>query len=892
MESLKGSERYGGEIAIDNEASSTALAIGSTRNDNKDEGLDSVIPMEDHDLIHQVSRQDQKGNDGEITKSRTTKDNLLYSFISNRDNVDNDDQDDSGDSYDIENEDSSANLTTDSIENSEGTVSMEDEDQLDEENPEGRHHKMTRSRVAKDRSTYIYNSDDGQDDDDHCIGNTVSNAAVPFASTAHSSRVHQVVHDIVEPEDHYLRGDDTGKATSSTALVEDEDIVCIVKRREGSMKPSKEKDRMEKILKAPEADPNKPTCIICNKQSVKLKRHIKLVHKITGKALEEAYSEAIAVFKGVSLQNCNICSRGVRHMKYHLENTHKLIQSDNPQEYKTALGTNSARLRTTTQRRRSIIRERREGLAKVPVSVQAWIAYESRGGLTTADGKRGMLRNIKLVIEILKSHSMDIMNLIEAKTAGKSYEILYSALLNERKYKHMSISVLLGHLKRFLDWACAEANASPICEKANLEHMHYIRLCRKLGNRENMERKAAEYVPSIEEMAPLIQYSKHRHIINGLIEQPRETLEEYGSDLVHATLAWPLIIKSGARTGVIQNLLTDEVQKAILLESPNGAVIKVKNHKTSLQYGPYQLGVTTREHKMLLNFIGNRDWKSEYVFSSRKGSKFSMANIQRIMKKLFELYGLPRLRIATIRKFLTTQAHKEGNDRIQEATASLLKHSMKTAKRDYKAMQQDHDALNTANHLSRMLQERIGGRCDGDDSDGDDPAEVSATSTFSPVEDLMTTIASGASAASSASTSFSASAIGISTAITTTDVASASASTSNTIATDIDEECRSDDGAVSSTISAATDGAIDENKPAKAKKQRYDCRFKPTHLALIKKVFHRNIVKQKNAYLTQINERREELEEIFAHGSYDPKTLPKKIYESIRSQIRLRQNRV
>ncbi|ROT67685.1 hypothetical protein C7M84_014216 [Penaeus vannamei] len=395
-------------------------------------------------------------------------------------------------------------------------------------------------------------------------------------------------------------------------------------------------------------NPNKITCFICNKQYVKLKRHIKDIHQKTGKDLEEAYSEAKNRYAGLSHQACNLCGKGVRHMKYHLVNIHKLVPRSD--EYRMALGTNVERSRTVTQEKKRTIQERREDLSKIPVSVQAWIAYESRGGLTV--DRKGMQRNMRLVMEILETHSLTIMDLIEYYTVETSYELLYKTLEN-RKYKYASIGVILGHLKRFIDWACTETNR-PLCELTNREHNFYIKLCRKKGNVENMNRKAAE---------------------------------------------------AGARTGVIKNLLTDEVVNAV--KSSDGVVISVKTHKTSLQYGPYQIGIPAREHDALVNFINGRDWESKYVFSSRRGAPFSMANIQRFMRKLFLLYDLPRLRIATVRKFLTTQAHREGDDRIQEATASLLKHSMKTAKRDYKAMQRDHDALDTANRLSKMLREKL-----------------------------------------------------------------------------------------------------------------------------------------------------------------------------------------
>ncbi|XP_042879205.1 uncharacterized protein LOC122257776 [Penaeus japonicus] len=468
-------------------------------------------------------------------------------------------------------------------------------------------------------------------------------------------------------------------------------------------------DRMKQvkdILNGPKMDPDKLICFICYKQYVKLKRHLRDVHKITGRELEIKYSEArssqhASVAAGPRSSSCNICGRSVRHMKCHLQNMHGLEPGSD--EYRAALGMNAERLLAPSAARRQANRTRREGLVNIPLAVQAWIGYESRGGLTV-DG-RGMLRNMRLVIEILERHSLTVMNLIEHRTVKRSYELLYAAL--ERRYKYMSINVILGHLKRFLEWACAEGNY-PLCELTKREHAFYSKLCRRKGDVENMNRKVAEYVPTIGEMGPLIRCSKHREVVNGLIERPRETLAEYSTDLIHAALAWPLIIRAGARTGVVRNLLVSEVLEAVdTPDTSDGVIVKVKKHKTSSLYGPYQIGLPASDYNMLVNFIRQRNWESDYVFSTSRGNPFSLANIQRFMRKLFQRYGLPHLRIASVRKFLTTQAHSAGDDRIQEATASLLKHSMKTAKRDYKAMQRDRDALDTANRLSQMLQDQM-----------------------------------------------------------------------------------------------------------------------------------------------------------------------------------------
>lgn len=594
-------------------------------------------------------------------------------------------------------------------------------------------------------------------------------------------------------------------------------------------------------------------------QYVKLKRHIKDIHQKTGKDLEEAYSEAKNRYAGLSHQACNLCGKGVRHMKYHLVNIHKLVPRSD--EYRMALGTNVERSRTVTQEKKRTIQERREDLSKIPVSVQAWIAYESRGGLTV--DRKGMQRNMRLVMEILETHSLTIMDLIEYYTVETSYELLYKTLEN-RKYKYASIGVILGHLKRFIDWACTETNR-PLCELTNREHNFYIKLCRKKGNVENMNRKAAEYVPTIDEMGPLIQYTKHRDIMDGLIDQPRETLYEYGADLVHATLAWPLIIRAGARTGVIKNLLTDEVVNAV--KSSDGVVISVKTHKTSLQYGPYQIGIPAREHDALVNFINGRDWESKYVFSSRRGAPFSMANIQRFMRKLFLLYDLPRLRIATVRKFLTTQAHREGDDRIQEATASLLKHSMKTAKRDYKAMQRDHDALDTANRLSKMLREKLSekGDCGNDIVNEDDGVALMDEDDIMQDNDAVTS--------------------------TTINVPRIDDDDHHQQHRQYQEEGDVYDDNNDDVVNIALDNLDKYNKDdicdGNVQKIR-DERFKPEHLELLKRVFKRNISKRQKVSKNVIKKKRELLEEIYTYPGYNPKTLTDKIYDSLRSQIRLR----
>nr|BDV49866.1 MAG: tyrosine recombinase [Penaeus semisulcatus pemonivirus] len=386
-------------------------------------------------------------------------------------------------------------------------------------------------------------------------------------------------------------------------------------------------------------------------------------------------------------------------MKLHLTRKHKLDPST--PEYRSALGAQSEYARPVSKERLDKIRTRRCRMnAHVPVSVFDWIKYEKRAG-TSVDGT-GMRRNGRSVLEILGQNSLNFMSLVTPKSIDKTYKLIYETLV--KKYKHLSISVILGHVKRFVDWACSEADYV-ISPRVRREHEMYTKLCRRKGGRENYDRKIEEYIPTLRDIGPLIQSVKHRHIIDGLLKRPSETIENESLDLIHATIAWPCILKSGVRTGVLMNMCVNEVLSAIKYRE--GFIIRVRSHKTSEHYGPYQIGLSEEEYTLILNFIRNRTWTSEYVFSTKCGKKFSLSNIQRFMRVLFNIYELRDLRITTIRKFLTSHIHKDGNDNMIEATASLLKHSIKTARRDYKAMQHDRDALRTANSLACMLKDQL-----------------------------------------------------------------------------------------------------------------------------------------------------------------------------------------
>jgi len=244
-----------------------------------------------------------------------------------------------------------------------------------------------------------------------------------------------------------------------------------------------------------------------------------------------------------------------------------------------------------------------------------------------------------------------------------------------------------------------------------------------------------------------------------------------------------------------------------------------------------------------------------------------MANIQRFMRKLFLLYDLPRLRIATVRKFLTTQAHREGDDRIQEATASLLKHSMKTAKRDYKAMQRDHDALDTANRLSKMLREKLSekGDCGNDIVNEDDSVALMDEDDIMQDNDAVTS--------------------------TTINVPRIDDDDHHQQHRQYQEEGDVYDDNNDDVVNIALDNLDKYNKDdicdGNVQKIR-DERFKPEHLELLKRVFKRNISKRQKVSKNVIKKKRELLEEIYTYPGYNPKTLTDKIYDSLRSQIRLR----
>nr|BDV49920.1 MAG: hypothetical protein [Metapenaeopsis lamellata majanivirus] len=265
-------------------------------------------------------------------------------------------------------------------------------------------------------------------------------------------------------------------------------------------------------------------------QYVKLKRHIRDIHKKTEKELEEIYSRAKFNFKGLSYQNCNLCGKGVRQMKIHLQRTHRL-EADS-EAYQTALGKNSERSRSVTQERKMRIQKKRESLHQIPVSVHDWIRYESRGDVPV--DKKGMLRNIRMVLRILQNHSLTFTNLVEQDNVQRSYDILYKSL--EETYKQHSINVILGHLQRFIDWACSEAGY-PISRKVIKEQIYYKKLCKRRGNVQNIVRKAEQYIPTIEDLGPLILNAKHGDVIKGILEQPKETIKNHGIDLIHATLA-------------------------------------------------------------------------------------------------------------------------------------------------------------------------------------------------------------------------------------------------------------------------------------------------------------------------------------------------------------------
>ena len=412
--------------------------------------------------------------------------------------------------------------------------------------------------------------------------------------------------------------------------------------------------------------------------------------------LDRKYNTARSAFIGMVIHTCSLCGKGVRQMKQHLKRNHSITPTS--EAYKMALGAAPEHVRSKSTSLRAKLKEKQSRKNTVPVSLKDWVKFECRGGLNIDSA--GMTRSIKLIFRILKENSLSFMNLVDYSSTVSAYEVIYESL-KALKYKHSSINVILGYLKKFIKWS--EADSQMDCSsRSKQEHAYYMRLCRRKAAPEIIERKNNEYLPSREEMLPIMNATKHQHIVQGMLVSPRETLVEYGVDIVHATIAWPLMKNCGVRTGVIRNMLTKEVlEDAVTFDE--GIIIKVKNHKTSEQYGAYRVTVTSMEYKLLCNYINNREIKSDYVFCTKKGTQSSYSNISRFMKVLFSMYGLDKLSTGTMRKFITTLVHKGGNEISIEATASLLKHSAKTARRDYKAMQNDRDALKASKAISDLL---------------------------------------------------------------------------------------------------------------------------------------------------------------------------------------------
>ena len=385
---------------------------------------------------------------------------------------------------------------------------------------------------------------------------------------------------------------------------------------------------LSSILDGPLSHPSKMTCTLCGKQLVKLKRHLTNSHGLQDDDLHVTYNKAREALLGSTLFICSLCGKGVKHMRSHLLGTHKLV--DGSVRYKQALGSLPEYTRSLKLSLRTKLKEKQRAKNTIPVSLGEWVKYECRGGIKVDSA--GMKRAIKQIRNILMDKSLTLIDLVSHATTVSTYEVLYQSLL-DKKYKNSSIAVMFGHLKKFIDWAASESQVE-CCARSVLEHAHYTRLCRKRAAPETIERKNDEYQPTIKELEPLILARNHKHIIQGMLKDAKETIKSYGTDIVHAIMAWPFLVNCGARTGVIMNMLTSEVMQATQLEE--GVIIRVKNHKTCDYYGAYQVTVKPREYKIMVNYINSRVISSQYVFCTKSGSQSSYANVARFLKVLFK----------------------------------------------------------------------------------------------------------------------------------------------------------------------------------------------------------------------------------------------------------------
>lgn len=430
------------------------------------------------------------------------------------------------------------------------------------------------------------------------------------------------------------------------------------------------------------------------------------MHKLAGQELARRYNQARSRNSGVRLYTCSICGSGVRHLTYHLRRQHDLAPGSEP--YRAALGCLPSRGRP--QRTVSAggeggknLKKKQQGRVLVPRAILEWVDYESRGEGAAVD-REGMKRSVRTILKILEENSLSLDDLIGFDTTVRAYEILYRGLC-DRSYRYGSICVMLGALRKFTEWASSESRLK-CSDRFRREHDYYTKLSRRRSALECVQRKSGEYTPTIDELAPLIRAEKHGHILAELLDTPEGVVERYGSDLVHGSIAWPLMKNCGVRTGVLVNMLACDVRAARRYEE--GFVIKVGKHKTSDVYGPYQVAVRPVEHKYMINYLDNRAVVSDYVFCTREGKQSSYANVSRFMTRLFTLYGLEKLKAVTIRRFITTAVHKSGDEAAIEATAALLKHSVTTARRDYKSLTLDYDALRTSISLWRQWEKDIG----------------------------------------------------------------------------------------------------------------------------------------------------------------------------------------
>ena len=423
---------------------------------------------------------------------------------------------------------------------------------------------------------------------------------------------------------------------------------------------------------------------------INLRRHLRGVHQLADKDLEKEYSIARSKKLGETLYPCHQCGVSVRHLRGHILRVHQHIPKT--EAYNKALGAAPAHRRSQSKKRRRI-----ESESAIPATISRWLDHESRGERKI--DKPGMQRHVTSVNGLLDANGLNIHDLVSIEKAEEAYKTLHDAF-RVKKYKYGTRMVILGHLRRFLTWAESESMIQ-VSRKSEHESKFYMNLYRQKSGLQNQDRRQREWIPSKKAMRPIMKAVKHEHISRGLLQNARETVARHGTDLVHALLAWGMYLGCGVRTGVISNMKVSEALNPVKV--PEGYIIDVKSHKTCATYGPYKVTATAEEYLRLKNYIQERTIKSEYVFCTKQGGKSSNANIHRFMNRFFKSYGLEKMNSSIMRKFLTTHVHRKGNEMQIESTASLLKHSAKTARAHYKASQASRQAMRASLEIANIL---------------------------------------------------------------------------------------------------------------------------------------------------------------------------------------------